>query len=154
MKKLIYLMILTTLLIFPAQETWAKESHACQPVKEIIKTGVSVNKGVCQMHITRKEPQVMMMGQAISPNMMDLGLFANFQVFDKKAEVIGEFALLGEEVNPVLDSLRKGGIEISAIHNHMIGENPTIYFLHFEGMGDIKTLAKAVKEAVDKVSYQ
>jgi hypothetical protein len=154
MKKFLFLIFMLVLILMPTSTSFAQPANVCQPVKKVFKTGVSVKEGVCQVHITRKEPQVMMNGHVLSPNMMDLQLGANFQQVDTKAEVVGEFALLGEEVNPVIDALRKGGIDISAIHNHMIGEFPKIYFLHFEGIGNIEKLTKAVKEAVDKVSYQ
>ena len=154
MRKVILLFLMVSMIIIPMNEERAFARDLCQPIKEIFNKNVQSEEGVCQVHITRKEPQVMMMGHALSPHMMDFQLGANFQPFESKAVVIGEFALLGEEVNPVIDALRKGGIEISAVHNHMIGEFPQIYFLHFEGYGKTETLANAVKKAIGKVSYQ
>ena len=153
MKKVILLIALSFFVISPSHSL-AAQTDRCQPVKAIFNSSVNVKNGVCQMHLTRKEPQVIMMGHALSPEMMDMALSANFQLVGEKAEVVGEFALLEEEVNPVIDALRKGGIDISAVHNHMIGEQPKIYFLHFEAMGNMNDLAKTVKSAVDKVSYQ
>ncbi|MGV3487851.1 MAG: DUF1259 domain-containing protein [Tuberibacillus sp.] len=152
--KILLILAFLTIVTFPDKGAAAQPTDPCQPIQSILKNNTESKAGVCQMHITRKEPQVIMKGYALSPEMMDMALSANFQQVGNKAEVIGEFALLGEEINPVIDALRKGGIEISAVHNHMVGEQPNIYFLHFEGMGDIKPLAKTVKTAVDKVSYQ
>jgi hypothetical protein len=53
------------------------------------------------------------------------------------------------EVQPVLRTLRKAGIHIVALHNHMIGEEPAFYFLHFWGKGSTQELAQAVKSALD-----
>ncbi|UUZ97653.1 DUF1259 domain-containing protein [Paenibacillus sp. P25] len=55
-----------------------------------------------------------------------------------------------KEVNPVIDALLQGGLEITALHNHMMGENPRIMYLHFQGMGDMNSLAQAVKNVIDK----
>ncbi|WJH33684.1 DUF1259 domain-containing protein [Paenibacillus sp. CC-CFT747] len=90
-------------------------------------------------------------GVPVSPELIELGFEANFEKKDSQTVVTGEFALLGEEVNPVVDALRKGGIEITAIHNHLIGEQPRILYLHFQGIGDRMALAKTVRLAIETV---
>jgi hypothetical protein len=57
--------------------------------------------------------------------------------------------MAGEEVQPVLRTLRKSGIHIVALHNHMIGEQPAFYFLHFWGKGSTQELAKGLRAALD-----
>ena len=154
MKHFIIALALAASAISIPNHSEAAQADPCQPIKNFFKSNAENKAGICRMHFTRTEPQVILKGYELSPDMVDLALNAHFQQTGNKAEVVGEFALLGEEVNPVADALRKGGIEITAIHNHLIGEQPTIYYLHFEGMGKINTLAKTVKAAVDKVSYQ
>ncbi len=55
------------------------------------------------------------------------------------------------EVNPVIRSLRNGGIGVVAIHNHMLDEEPRMFFLHFWGTGPVEKLAQTVREALDVV---
>jgi hypothetical protein len=64
--------------------------------------------------------------------------------------VDGDFVVLENELQPVLKSLRKSGINIVAIHHHMIGEQPRTIFLHYWGRGPAANLAEAVKDALGK----
>jgi len=80
---------------------------------------------------------------------MGLSTWAAFSGSDNLAAVDGDFIMTASEVQPVLRSLRKSGIHVVALHNHMIGEQPAFYFLHFWGKGSTEQLAKAVKTALD-----
>jgi Domain of Unknown Function (DUF1259) len=80
---------------------------------------------------------------------MGLNTWAAFSGSDDLAAVDGDFIMTGEEVQPVLHALRKSGIHIVALHNHMIGEQPAFYFLHFWGKGSTQELAKGVRAALD-----
>ena len=62
----------------------------------------------------------------------------------------GDFVLLASEVDPVMRALRSGGIEVTALHSHMLGERPTIYFMHFWGVGDGKQLATSLRSALNR----
>jgi hypothetical protein len=63
--------------------------------------------------------------------------------------VDGDFIMTAKEVQPVLRALRMAGIQIVALHNHMIGEQPAFYFTHFWGKSQAEALAKGVKAALD-----
>jgi hypothetical protein len=80
---------------------------------------------------------------------MGLTTWAAFSGSDDLAAVDGDFIMTAEEVQPVLHALRKGGIHIVALHNHMIGEQPAFYFTHFWGKGRAEDLARGVKAALD-----
>jgi hypothetical protein len=80
---------------------------------------------------------------------MGLTTWAAFSGSDDLAAVDGDIIMTAEEVQPVLRSLRKEGIHIVALHNHMIGEQPAFYFTHFWGKGSAGDLAKGVKAALD-----
>jgi hypothetical protein len=80
---------------------------------------------------------------------MGITTWAAFAGGDELAAVDGDFAMTAEEVQPVLRALRKAGINIVALHNHMIGEQPAIYFTHFWGKGPAADLAAGVKSALD-----
>ena len=80
---------------------------------------------------------------------MGVNTWAAFAGSDDKAIVDGDFAMYENEVQPVLKALRSANINIVAIHNHMIGENPRVIFLHFWGVGSTSQLATGLKSALD-----
>jgi hypothetical protein len=80
---------------------------------------------------------------------MGLNTWAAFSGSDELAAADGDFIMTGDEVQPVLKALRKANIHIVALHNHMIGEQPAFFFLHFWGKGPVQELAKGVKSALD-----
>jgi hypothetical protein len=80
---------------------------------------------------------------------MGLTTWAAFSGSDTYAAVDGDFIMTGAEVQPVLRALRKAGIHIVALHNHMVGEQPAFYFTHFWGKGKPQELASGLKSALD-----
>jgi hypothetical protein len=86
---------------------------------------------------------------------MGTGTGINFQpIGGGRAAATGDFVLLGSEVDPVMQELRSHSIEVTALHSHMIGETPTIYFMHFWGVGPASQLAAGLKAAVDRTNVQ
>ena len=79
---------------------------------------------------------------------MGLTTWAAFSGSDELAAVDGDFIMTAQEVQSVLRALRKGGIHIVALHNHMIGEQPAFYFTHFWGKGPTRELAGALHDAL------
>ena len=80
---------------------------------------------------------------------MGVNTWAAFMGSDNRAIVDGDFVTFDGELQPVLKSLRAGGINIVAIHSHMEGENPKAIFLHYWGTGPALELANGVKAALD-----
>jgi hypothetical protein len=80
---------------------------------------------------------------------MGLTTWAAFSGSDEYAAVDGDFIMTAGEVQPVLRALRKAGIHVVALHNHMAGEQPAFYFTHFWGKGSTRELAQGLKEALD-----
>jgi hypothetical protein len=80
---------------------------------------------------------------------MGVNTWAAFAGTDDNALVDGDFVVLENELQPVLKSLRKSGVNIVAIHHHMVGEQPRTIFLHYWGKGPAESLARAVKDALD-----
>ena len=80
---------------------------------------------------------------------MGLNTWAAFAGSDSDAVIAGDVAMLASEVTPVLKALRAAGLQIVALHNHMIGGQPVVYFVHYYGRGDAATLAKGVRAALD-----
>jgi hypothetical protein len=81
---------------------------------------------------------------------MGLTTWAAFSGADASAVVAGDFIMTADEIQPVLRSLRKGNIHIVALHNHMVGETPSFYFVHFWGKGPARELATAFRVALQE----
>jgi hypothetical protein len=80
---------------------------------------------------------------------MGVNTWAAFSGSDARASVDGDFAMTAGEVQAVLRALRSAGIHVVALHNHMIGEDPQLFFLHFWGKGPALGLARGVRAALD-----
>jgi hypothetical protein len=79
---------------------------------------------------------------------MGLSTWAAFSGSDELAAVDGDFIMTGDEVQAVLAALRKADIHVVALHNHMIGDEPALYFLHYWGKGSVEKLAEGVRSAL------
>ncbi|MCU1337353.1 MAG: protein of unknown function LppY and LpqO [Bryobacterales bacterium] len=82
---------------------------------------------------------------------MGLNTWAAFFGSDANAEVAGDIAMLSQEVTPVLKALRANGLNVVAIHHHMTGTQPTVYFLHYWGTGPAEKLASGFKAALGEL---
>jgi hypothetical protein len=111
------------------------------------------NGGVYQFGIPRRDP-VKDAGMEISPaGPMGVATGINFQpTGGGKAAITGDFVLASEEVNPVIKALRAGGIEVTAIHSHMLTEQPRLIFMHFWAHDDALKLARGLRAALDKTA--
>src|SRR5262249_24124170 len=69
-----------------------------------------------------------------------------------KAAITGDFVLIAKEVNPVLKALREHGIEVTALHNHMLDDQPHLYFMHFWANDDARKLAEGLKAALAQIN--
>src|SRR5882757_9948542 len=112
-----------------------------------------VNGGVYQFNVPRRDP-VMESGMQIAPvGPMGVAIAINFQPTGSgKAAIIGDFVLTGDEVNPVIKALRANGIDVMAVHSHMLDEQPRLFFLHFWANDDALKLAKGLRAALDKTA--
>jgi hypothetical protein len=87
------------------------------------------------------------------PVAMGSGEAINFQpTGDGKAAITGDFVLTAKEVNPVLRALRENGIEVTALHNHMLDDEPRLFFMHFWAHDDAQKLAAGLRRALDQVN--
>ena len=80
---------------------------------------------------------------------MGINTWAAFAGSDSEAVVDGDFVMLADEMQPVLRTMRAGGINIVAIHQHMTHEQPHHLFMHYWGKGNAKDLAKTIKNALN-----
>jgi hypothetical protein len=103
---------------------------------------------VVRFNMPRKDLHVTLAGTEIKPGLA-LGSWAAFHsVGDNDAMVMGDLVLTEDEVAPVMKALQDGGVEITALHNHLVGESPKLMYVHMGGHGDPVKFAKTIKHAV------
>lgn len=108
-----------------------------------------MNKGVYKYTIGRPDVMLKEHGIPVS-SFAGFNTWAAWQGTPAKAAVAGDFAMLENEVTPVIKALVENGIEVVAVHNHMVHEDPKIFFLHYWGVGPAIQLAKGLRTALDQ----
>ena len=107
-----------------------------------------LNGGVYQVGVPRKE--TIRDGGMELPSSMGLATAINFQPTGRaRAAITGDFVLLASEVNPVIKALRKNGIDVTSLHNHLLNEEPRLFFMHFWANDDAVKLARGLRAALD-----
>ncbi len=111
------------------------------------------DNGIYQFSVPRAET-IHDMDTEIPPS-MGTATSINFQpTGNGRAAITGDFVLLGTEVNPVIKALRDNGIQVTAVHTHMLTEDPHLFFMHFWANSDAVKLAKGLRAALDKTNSQ
>ena len=108
-----------------------------------------LNRGVYKVITGRPDVELKEHGAPVSI-FLGFNTWASWQGTPEKAAVAGDFAMLEEEVAPVIKALVENGIEVVAVHNHMVHEEPGIFFLHYWGVGSAEELAKGLREALNQ----
>jgi Domain of Unknown Function (DUF1259) len=109
--------------------------------------------GVYQFGVPRIEPSVESGMQVTGPLGGANGI--NFQpTGNGKAAITGDFLVTADEVNPLIRALRAGDIEVTAIHSHMLDEQPRMFFIHFWANDDAMKLAGGIRAALDKTAVK
>jgi hypothetical protein len=111
------------------------------------------NGGVYQFSIPRAE-RITEGGREV-PASMGLGTVINFQPTGSgRAAITGDFVMTAHEVNPVIRALRENGIEVTALHSHMLNEQPRLFFMHFWANDDALKLAGGLRAALDRTNVK
>ncbi|MGB8546813.1 MAG: DUF1259 domain-containing protein [Xanthobacteraceae bacterium] len=111
------------------------------------------NGGVYQFAVPRRDPITEMGMALVPPGPTGMANGINFQpTGGGKAAITGDFLVTGNEVNPLVRALRANGIEVTAIHSHMLDEEPRMFFIHFWANDDAQKLAKGIRAALDKTA--
>jgi uncharacterized protein DUF1259 len=122
-------------------------------IAEILGAHGKVNGGVYQFGVPRATP--VMMDSVEVPPSMGVATAINFQrTGASTAAVTGDFVLIASEVAPVMRALRANGIQVTALHSHMLNETPRLLFMHFWGEGDELKLARGLRAALDAVNIK
>jgi hypothetical protein len=120
---------------------------------QIVGAKGQANGGVYQFGVPRKEVVTEDEMLLTPAGAMGVATGINFQpTGGGKAAITGDFVLTAEEVNPVIKALRSNGIEVTAVHSHMLNEQPRLIFLHFWANDDATKLARGVRAALDKTA--
>lgn len=129
-------------------------------IDEIMGQNGKVNGGVYQFSIARADEitdsGVMSSDHKMAiPPAMGLAQAINFQpTGGGNAAITGDFVLVASEVNPVIKALRDNGIEVTALHSHMLTENPRLFFMHFWANDEALKLARGLRAALDRVNVK
>ena len=124
-----------------------------QQLDQIIGAKGQANGGVYQFGVPRRDPIVEGGVQVAPAGPMGVATAINFQpTGGGRAAITGDFVLAGNEVNPVIKVLRANGIEVTAIHSHMLTEQPRMIFMHFWANDDALKLARGLRAALDKTA--
>jgi hypothetical protein len=120
-------------------------------VARALRVSGKVNGGVYQVSVPRRET-VHDGGREVPPS-MGLATAINFQpTGGGKAAITGDFVLAASEVNPVIRALQENGIEVTALHSHMLTEQPRLFFMHFWANDDATKLARGLRAALGRMA--
>src|SRR5215217_79273 len=116
-------------------------------IAQIVGTPGEQSGEVYKITIGRDDLKITEMGASINAR-MGLNTWAAFVGTNDQAAIAGDVAMVASEVTPVLNALRKNGLDVVAIHHHMTGTEPTIFFLHYWGTGPAEKLATGFRAAL------
>lgn len=119
-------------------------------LSEVIGHSGEMNKGVYKFTMGRPDVQLKEHGVPVT-TFLGFNTWAAWQGTPEKAAVAGDFTMLEDEVAPVIKALVENGIEVVAVHNHMVHEKPRIFFLHYWGVGNSEKLAFGLRAALDQI---
>jgi hypothetical protein len=137
----------------PSKGTASNEAVAnsldTKELDDIVGYKAEMSKGVYKYTIGRPDVKLKEHGTTVT-TFLGFNTWAAFQGTPDHAAVAGDFTMLEDEVAPVIRALIQNGIEVVALHNHMVHEQPRIFFLHYWGVGNADQLAKGLKAALDQ----
>ena len=120
---------------------------------QIIGVKGQANGGVYQFGVQRRDPATEKDASLAPPGPLGMATGIGFQpTGGGKAAITGDFVLTADEVNPVIKALRANGIEVTALHSHMLDEQPRLFFMHFWANDDAIKLARGLRAALDKMA--
>lgn len=134
----------------PASGSTTKTSLDTATIARIVGHDGEQNGAVYKITVGRDDLKLKEMGALINSR-MGLNAWAAFYGTDQDAAIAGDVAMLESEVTPTLKALRTHGIDVVAIHHHMIETHPVIIFLHYWGRGPAPQLAQGFKAALDQL---
>jgi hypothetical protein len=118
------------------------------PVEQAMgRNGTLMPGDVMKFSMPRSDLKVTVGNVTVAPGLA-LGSWAAFKKDSDQSMAMGDLVLLESEVAPVMDRLEQGGVQVTALHNHLMGESPRIMYMHIDGHGDPVSLANTIREAL------
>jgi hypothetical protein len=133
----------------PAKPTPAQEK-VFQKIQDVLGRQGTMNGTVLQLGVPRAE-SIQDAGMEVPPS-MGMSNAINFETVESRVATTGDFVLIADEVNPVIRELHAHGIQVTALHSHMLRENPRLFFTHFWGVDTPEKIAEGIKAALAKVA--
>jgi uncharacterized protein DUF1259 len=127
--------------------SWAQALNTAAITEALGRTGQMMPGDVYRVGFPRTDLHVTLDGVTLKPGLA-LGSYAVFKQYGKDTMMMGDLALLQMEIEPVMKALIDGGVEITAVHNHLLRTNPPIMWMHYMGMGDAGQLATSLRKAL------
>ena len=135
----------------PAAQSAVELGFDQKQVEQILGRAGKVNGGILQFGVPRAEA-ITDSGMTVPPS-MGVATALSFQPTGSgKAAITGDFVLIGSEVNPVIKALRQNGIAVTALHSHMLTEEPRLFFMHFWANDEAVKLAKGLRAALGQTN--
>jgi hypothetical protein len=132
----------------PVSHTQAQAAIDWQAVDQAMgKAGATQPGDVYKFSLPRTDLQVTARGVQVQPALA-LGSWVAFKAMGDQAMVMGDLVLTEDEVSPVMLALQQGGVEQTALHNHLVGESPRVLYMHIGGRGDPVRLAETIHSAL------
>jgi hypothetical protein len=149
MKRLMQSFVLLIIAAAHASSAGAQQIEWQKVDAALGKTGIALAGGVHRYALPRTDLNVTLDGVTIKPTLA-LGGWLAFEPMHDQAMVMGDLVLLETEVNPVMREILHGGLEITAVHNHLLRANPATFYMHVGGHGDPVKMAGVIRTALGK----
>jgi hypothetical protein len=133
----------------PPKPTPAQEK-VFQKIQDVLGRKGTMSGTVLQLGVPRAE-SIQDEGMEVPPS-MGMANAINFETVESRVATTGDFVLVADEVNPVIRELQAHGIQVTALHSHMLRENPRLFFMHFWGVDTPEKIAEGIKAALAKVA--
>jgi hypothetical protein len=140
-------MLMLSLMVFPA--LLSAQGVTASKVDEALGRSGQKSADVYRVGFPRTDLHVTVAGLEVKPGLA-LGSWAAFSGSDSQAMVMGDLVLLETELNPVIKALRTAGFEVTAVHNHLMGETPHVLYAHYMVHGEVSEIAKSLRRALEQ----
>jgi hypothetical protein len=128
----------------------AQDGLPCDQLGSIIGGRAQLSNGICRVNLPRGDLDVSLLGAKL-PTGMGLTSWAAFHAVEPGVSmVMGDLALTPRELPQVMSGLRENGLEVAAVHRHMLGETPSVVFMHYMGTGDPVELARKLDASLQR----
>ncbi len=132
-----------------ASLSFAQPTTDFREVEQALGASGQMQEGALVVPFPRSDIKVTIYGENV-PTAFGFGSWTAWKNMGNETMVMGDLVLLEKEINPVISVLAEAGINITALHNHFLGEKPRIMYMHIHGMGQAGLLARGIRKALDK----